>query len=73
MRDDFQGYFRIGVQLKNKNTGRYDTVYILKDHNKIIGIFSDTIFADRFWKKKYIPSGRREVLDNLDLYEGVET
>ena len=68
-KDDFKGYFIKGEQLKNRNTNRYETVTVLYDGNKVIGVFHDITEADQWWKLKYIPSGRTELVGNRDKWE----
>lgn len=69
MKFDFKGYFVKGEQLKRKSTNSYETVVVLYDNSKIVGVFYDITQADQWWKGKYLPSGRCEVVGNRDLWD----
>jgi hypothetical protein len=66
--DRYSGYFLQLRVLRNLETNTWDTVYVLKDEHKLVGIFNDDTFANRYWVGKYLTSNRTEVKIN-DIYD----
>ena len=59
----YNGYFLQLRVLRNLETNTWDTVFVLRDDNKLVGIFDDDTFANRYWNK-YVASRRTEVKEN---------
>ncbi len=66
--DKFNGYHLKLSFLRNNNTGSFEPVYELYDSNKLVGVFEEEMFANRYWIRTYIPSRRTQVKIN-DTYD----
>jgi hypothetical protein len=62
--DKYKGYFLQQRVLKNLETNTWEKMYVLTDENRLVGIFEDDTFANRYWVSKYLSSKRTEVRVN---------
>jgi hypothetical protein len=51
---DFNGFYCEATKMMNKYTKEWESAYVLKDREKMVGIFNSLEAAETFWNTVYI-------------------